>query len=214
MSPARARTSSDAIVAAGRALLETGGLDAVTMQAVADKVGVKAPSLYKRVASRQALIHAIATDVAAELQAAIAPGLGEDDPADGARRVADGYRAFARRSPGAYQLLFTALLPDANPTPTANAGGSVRPPRADRAPRRPRPRARGGSAAHRLRPRVREHGAGGRVPARRRRRRGLPVRGRRDHRRPARRPVTFERRASTGRWTWWFGPIGSSRRSS
>ena len=125
MSPAPARTSNDAIVAAGRALLETGGLDAVTMQAVAEEVGVRAPSLYKRVAGRPALIRAIATDVAEELAAAIAPGLAHDDPAEAVRRVADGYRTFAKRSPGAYQLLFTTLLPEANPTPAAIAAAAA-----------------------------------------------------------------------------------------
>ena len=71
VSPARARTSADAIVGAGRALLERGGLEAVTMQAVADAVGVRAPSLYKRFAGRPALIRAIADDVAAELGAVL-----------------------------------------------------------------------------------------------------------------------------------------------
>ena len=42
MSPARARTSYDDIVAAGRELLEAGGLDAVTMLAVAERVGYRA----------------------------------------------------------------------------------------------------------------------------------------------------------------------------
>ena len=125
MSPARARTSSDAIVAAGRALLETGGLEAVTMQAVADAVGVRAPSLYKRFAGRPALVHAIARDVAAELGEAIDPALAVEDPGKAIRLVADRYRAFARRSPGAYQLLFTTLLPEANPTPAANAAAAA-----------------------------------------------------------------------------------------
>ena len=124
MSPARARTSADAIVGAGRALLETGGLDAVTMQAVADAVGVRAPSLYKRFDGRQALIRAIAQDVASELDAVVAPALAVDDPADAVRLVATRYRAFARRSPGAYQLLFTSLLPEANPSAEANAAAA------------------------------------------------------------------------------------------
>ena len=97
----------------------------MTMQAVADAVGVRAPSLYKRFASRGALIRAIADDVAAELGAAAAPALEIDDPAEAIRVVADRYRAFAHRSPGAYQLLFTNLLPDASPTPQANAAAAA-----------------------------------------------------------------------------------------
>ena len=125
MSPAPARTSRVAIVAAARALLEEGGLEAVTMQAVADRVGVKAPSLYKRFPGRPALIAAVAGDVAAELGAVVAPAVDVADPADAVRLVADRYRAFAKRSPGAYQLLFTRLLPEANPTAEANAAGAA-----------------------------------------------------------------------------------------
>jgi AcrR family transcriptional regulator len=125
VSPARARTSADAIVGAGRALLERGGLDAITMQAVADAVGVRAPSLYKRFAGRPALIRAIADDVAAELGAVVAPALDVEDPAEAVRVLADRYRAFAHRSPGAYQLLFTNLLPEANPTANAAAAAGL-----------------------------------------------------------------------------------------
>ncbi len=97
----------------------------MTMQAVADAVGVRAPSLYKRFANRQALIRAIADDVAAELDDAVAPALAIDDPAEAIRVVADRYRAFAHRSPGAYQLLFTNLLPEAAPTAEANAAAAA-----------------------------------------------------------------------------------------
>ena len=95
------------------------------MQAVADRVGVKAPSLYKRIPGRPALIAAVAGDVAAELGAVVSPALDVADPADAVRLVADRYRAFAHRSPGAYQLLFSRLLPEANPTPEANAAGAA-----------------------------------------------------------------------------------------
>ena len=125
MSPAPARTSRSAIVAAARSLLEEGGLEAITMQAVADRVGVKAPSLYKRFPGRQALIVAVAQDVAAELGAVVAPAIDLADPVDAVRLVADRYRAFARRSPGAYQLLFSRLLPAANPTAEANAADAA-----------------------------------------------------------------------------------------
>ncbi|WP_412159619.1 helix-turn-helix domain-containing protein, partial [Pantoea sp. SIMBA_079] len=53
--PTPEKTSRTAIVAAGRVLIESGGLDGLTMQAVAERVGVRAPSLYKRVRDRREL---------------------------------------------------------------------------------------------------------------------------------------------------------------
>lgn len=125
MSPARARTSRAAIVATARNLLEEGGLDAVTMQAVADRVGVRAPSLYKRFTGRPALIGAIAEDVLAELDRTLVPAIQAGDPAEAVRIAARNYRSFAGRSPGAYQLLFGRLLPQARPTPESNAAGAA-----------------------------------------------------------------------------------------
>ena len=125
MSPALARTSDEAIVRAARSLLEEGGLDAVTMQGVADRVGVRAPSLYKHVAGRAALIGVVAADVIGELDGALAPALRAADPAEAVRIAAGNYRAFARHSPGAYQLLFSRLLPQARPSPEANAAGAA-----------------------------------------------------------------------------------------
>ena len=97
----------------------------MTMQAVADSVGVRPPSLYKQFAGRPALIRAIADDVAAELGAAVAPAIEIDDPAEAVRVLADRYRAFAHRSPGAYQLLFTNILPEAQPSAEANAAAAA-----------------------------------------------------------------------------------------
>jgi AcrR family transcriptional regulator len=124
--PAPARTSNDAILAAGRALLEAGGLDALTMQAVAERVGVRAPSLYKRLANRSALIAAIAADAVADLGRDIVSVVRGQDPADDVRRIARAYRAFAHRSPQAYGLLFANLPRDARP-PTADSARSAEP---------------------------------------------------------------------------------------
>lgn len=121
MSPARARTSNEAILAAGRETLEAGGLDALTMQAVAARVGIRAPSLYKRFANRSALMRAIAEDAIAEQGREIAAAVRGDDPAADLRRMARAYRAFAHRAPQAYQLTFTNLAPDARPPVEASA---------------------------------------------------------------------------------------------
>lgn len=116
MSPAPARTSNAEIVAAGRALLEAGGLDAVTMQAVAAGVGVRAPSLYKRFPSRGALIAAIATATLEELGEHLVPLSHEPDAAAGLRELALAYRSFAWANPRAFELLSMNLPFDWRPS--------------------------------------------------------------------------------------------------
>ena len=77
--PTPERTSLDAIIDAGRDLLEADGVDGLTMQAIADRVGVRAPSLYKRVRNRDELIARIAEATLRELSARL------DDAADPTR---------------------------------------------------------------------------------------------------------------------------------
>ena len=100
--PTPDRTSLDEIVAAGRALIETGGSARLTMQAVADRVGVKAPSLYKRVRDRDALLllaaQATADDLAQRLEAS-------DRTLHG---LAHAYRDFAKEHPEGFRLMFAA----------------------------------------------------------------------------------------------------------
>lgn len=121
MSPAPARTSSDAIVAAARAILEADGLDAVTMQAVAGRVGVRAPSLYKRVADRSALIRAVTDAIIEDLAAALRiPDTG-GDATDELRSIAHRFRAFVHANPAGYGLLFANLGPDIAPDGAALA---------------------------------------------------------------------------------------------
>jgi AcrR family transcriptional regulator len=125
VSPARARTSSAEIVAAGRDLLEAGGLDGVTMQAIADRVGVRAPSLYKRFPSRGALIAAVAAAALEDLTRQLAPLSRDPDPGAGLRSLAIAFRQFARANPRTYELLFRNLPPDARPPAELNAAAAA-----------------------------------------------------------------------------------------
>ena len=117
MSPARARTSLDAIVVAARQILESDGLPAVTMSRVAETVGVRAPSLYKRVADRDTLIRAVSDSVVADLSRALDRALETDDPRRDLRNAANSYRSFVLRNPNGYRLLFADLPADASPDP-------------------------------------------------------------------------------------------------
>ena len=122
--PTPDRTSLDAIVSAGRDLLESEGLGGLSMQAVADRVGVRAPSLYKRVRSRDDLIRLVAEATGAELSsrldtvAAEQPGA---DPLDRLTLLARAVRAFAHASPAAYRLLFSPPSDDAGASPESIA---------------------------------------------------------------------------------------------
>ena len=117
MSPAPARTSNDAIIRAARHILEAEGLAGLTMRRVAEEVGVKGPSLYKRVPDREALLRAVADGVVEDLSQALAGADATDDPAADLGSTAVAYRDFVRRNPNAYRLLFTDLPSGANPDP-------------------------------------------------------------------------------------------------
>ena len=95
--PTPHRTSVDEIVGAARDILEREGLAGLTMQAVAQRVGVRAPSLYKRVQGRDDLVRLVAEATLTEL----AGRLGGDD----LRALAATFRSFAHEHPVAFQLV-------------------------------------------------------------------------------------------------------------
>jgi AcrR family transcriptional regulator len=95
--PTPDKTSVDAIVSAARDLLETEGLTGLTMQAVANRVGVRAPSLYKRVEGRDHLVRLVAEATLTELASRL-------DSATTAAEALDGYRTFSHKYPAAFQL--------------------------------------------------------------------------------------------------------------
>jgi AcrR family transcriptional regulator len=120
--PAPARTSAAQILHAARAILEEDGIQAVTMQAVAGRVGVRSPSLYKHVADRAALIKALGEAVTGDLRGALEPDPSIDvDPADQLRAIAHRFRTFVRTNRQGYALLFAPLPPDQAPDAEALA---------------------------------------------------------------------------------------------
>lgn len=100
------------IVAAARALLEDEG--EISMRRLADRLGIKAPSLYKHLPSKQALEAALIAD--AFLEAAERFEGAEDLQALGAA-----YRAFALEHPHLYRLMSQGRLPRERLVPGAEA---------------------------------------------------------------------------------------------
>ncbi|WP_136587173.1 TetR/AcrR family transcriptional regulator [Microbacterium hydrothermale] len=102
--PTPERTSTAQIIGAAVRLLEDGGPAAVTMQAVANAVGVKAPSLYKRVRDRDTLLRLVGEQAADDLTRRLEAASGRLDDALLA------FRRFGRERPEAFRLLFTSLV--------------------------------------------------------------------------------------------------------
>ncbi|MET9137379.1 TetR/AcrR family transcriptional regulator [Streptomyces parvulus] len=99
------------IVAAARTLLEESGPAALTLRALADRLGIKAPSLYKHFPDKEAveteLVVQALTGAAEAMEAAEArePGL---------TGLARAYRAYALAHPHLYCLMTERPLPRAS----------------------------------------------------------------------------------------------------
>ncbi len=115
--PTPSRTSLVEIVAAGRELFESEGLPGLTMKRVAEKVGVRAPSLYKHVANRGDLVRLIAEDVVTELHDRLDTAVGGEDPRSDVNAMAHTFRSFVHENPAAYQLIFQPLPEEWRPNP-------------------------------------------------------------------------------------------------
>ncbi|MGO9829305.1 MAG: TetR/AcrR family transcriptional regulator [Myxococcaceae bacterium] len=116
--PALAKTSTAEVIAAARKLIAKHGVESLSMQAVADAVGVSAPSLYKRFADRSDLVSAVFEELLvglAERQRAVA---NTGSPEGDLRAMAHALRAYAHRQPHLYALLVSGRLPS---TPVAAA---------------------------------------------------------------------------------------------
>ncbi|WP_231855462.1 TetR/AcrR family transcriptional regulator [Tsukamurella pseudospumae] len=111
LDPLRAATPrARQIVAAARVLLERDGWDRVTMRDLAEEIGIRAPSLYKHFANKDALKAVLVGVALAESGAALRPVTGV------AELIRD-YRSVARATPNLYRLatvgpLDRGALPD------------------------------------------------------------------------------------------------------
>lgn len=114
--PTPEKTSLRAIVAAGRDILESAGQDGLTMQSVATRVGVRAPSLYKHIRDRAALLAAVAEAVVEDLGVRL-------ESTDGSlEALVREYRSFARERPEGFRLMLSVVVP---PEALSRAAGPV-----------------------------------------------------------------------------------------
>jgi AcrR family transcriptional regulator len=91
------------IAAAAEELIDADGIDALSMRRLADRVGIRAPSIYKHFENRDAVeaavISAVFEEQAIDYEAVVADS---DQPL---LALADVYRDYARRHPHLYRLV-------------------------------------------------------------------------------------------------------------
>jgi AcrR family transcriptional regulator len=92
------------IVAAARGILEEEGAEALSMRHIAERLGIRAPSLYKHLPDKQALEAAIISAGFEEQATAVEQALAAS-PDDPLGALATAYRAFAFAHPHLYRLM-------------------------------------------------------------------------------------------------------------
>jgi len=107
---ARAGLTPALVVAEAARLADEVGLDRLTLAALAQRLGVALPSLYKHVRGLDALLQKLSALATAELATVLAEAAAGRARADAVRATADAYRAYAHAHPGRYPL--TQRVPD------------------------------------------------------------------------------------------------------
>jgi AcrR family transcriptional regulator len=107
------RLRDEILAAVGALLDETQDEAAVSIRAIAERVGVSPPSIYRHFEDKEALLNAVCADVFAELQFGIADAVAAaSDPLDAMARAARCYVDFGLAHPEHYRLVFMRQMDD------------------------------------------------------------------------------------------------------
>jgi AcrR family transcriptional regulator len=98
----RAGVTTDAVVAQAMVVVDEVGFDRLTLAAVAERLGVRLPSLYKHVEGLEAVRTAVAARSKDELAAVLASSAVGRAGADALRSMSVAYRTWALAHPGRY----------------------------------------------------------------------------------------------------------------
>lgn len=107
----RAGLAPASVIAAGAALADEVGFTGLTMGLLAERLGVRTPSLYKHVASLDALRRGIAIQAKREIGHALARAAVGRSGAPALHAFAAAYRAWALEHPGRYAATVRAPAP-------------------------------------------------------------------------------------------------------
>lgn len=98
----RVGLGTEAVVAAAAEMADAAGLDSLRLADLAQRLGVRTPSLYAHVRGLEDLHRRLAARGAEELYDRVAGAAAGRSGGDALRAVADAYRAYASEHPGSY----------------------------------------------------------------------------------------------------------------
>jgi AcrR family transcriptional regulator len=107
------------VLAAARELLEERGFDGIRMRSLADRLGIKAPSLYAHFRSKHDIENALIAQGLAEQSDYAARALDGADPAAGRAALWAAYRAWALANPALFALIASRALDRDDPAVVA-----------------------------------------------------------------------------------------------
>lgn len=108
----RAGLSGEKVVQQAAELADEIGYEKLTLAAVAERTGVRLPSLYKHVASLDALRQGVAAVATRELADVMTSAVMGRAGGDALHAVANAYRDYSRAHPGRYAATIRAPSPD------------------------------------------------------------------------------------------------------
>jgi AcrR family transcriptional regulator len=107
----RAGLNRERVVDEATVVADEVGFDRLSLAAVADRTGVRLPSLYKHIESLDGLRRDVAVRALGELADALGPAAADRTAGEELRAVASAYRDYARAHPGRYAATVRAPLP-------------------------------------------------------------------------------------------------------
>jgi AcrR family transcriptional regulator len=106
----RAGLNRERVVDEALSVADEVGFDRLSLAAVADRTGVRLPSLYKHIESLDGLRRDVAVRALQELGDALRSAVADRTAGDGLRAMAGAYRSYARTHPGRYAATVRAPL--------------------------------------------------------------------------------------------------------
>jgi AcrR family transcriptional regulator len=119
MSPYPVQTNRQTIVETAFELIEQDGVENLSLGKLASQLGIKAPSLYRHIANKDALLQAVIELTYLRLFEAYDEALANasESPVDRLIMLSHAHRRFAHANPNTYMLAYTTTNPESSAIP-------------------------------------------------------------------------------------------------